>query len=332
MSILPTAAKQEIPAFFSQDDSCPQCKSHRYLNSSMKLLVGPCYDKMCEGCVHRIFDAGPAPCPECGRILRKNEFYQQVFEDVTVENEVRIRARMATAYNKRQTDFKTLKDYNDYLEMVEDLTMKLLSGEDTDLIEEIIEKYKRENKALIESNLTKQQREEKIQRMILNQEKSKRQQMREEYLKQLAEEEREKTEAKNSLINALATSDKSAKEIIKTRTVQLKKSSLSNRNSNRRAQLEIEALLKSATEGLDDDDEEMAEDVDDGPFDPSESPYEPAKITLREKYDDPTPVFRQGNLAAAGVTREIHYRYLLEGAMAGLFELPLADKTDEASN
>ncbi|KAJ2235761.1 TFIIH/NER complex subunit [Coemansia sp. RSA 485] len=331
MSILPTAAKQDIPAFFSQDDSCPQCKSHRYLNSAMKLLVGPCYDKMCESCVHRIFDAGPAPCPECGRILRKNEFYQQVFEDVTVENEVRIRARMATAYNKRQADFKTLKDYNDYLEMVEDLTMKLLSGEDADLIEETIEKYKRENKALIESNLTKQQREEKIQRMILNQERSKRQQMRDEYIKQLAEEEREKTEAKNSLITALATSDKSAKDIIKTRSVQLKKSSLSNRNANRRAQLEIEALLRSATEGLDEDDEDL-EEVDDGPFDPTESPYEPVKITLREKYDDPTPAFRQGNLAAAGVTREMHQRYLLEGAMAGLFEPPLTIKAEESSN
>ncbi|KAJ1796508.1 hypothetical protein LPJ75_007228, partial [Coemansia sp. RSA 2598] len=58
----------------------------------------------------------------------------------------------------------------------------------------------------------------------------------------------------------------------------------------------------------------------------------PAKIALREKYDDPTPAFRQGNLAAAGVTREIHYRYLLEGAMAGLFEPPLANKTGEANN
>ncbi|KAJ1725670.1 TFIIH/NER complex subunit [Coemansia erecta] len=333
MSILASAKKQDISAYTTKEDSCPQCQRMRYFNERMMLLVGPCYHRMCELCLDNTFSAGPAPCPECQRILRKNEFYQPIFEDLTVEREVRVRARMAAAYNKRQEDFKSLKDYNDYLEMVEDLTMKLLYEEDIDQTDSIIEKYKRENNAQIERNMSKRQREEKIQRMVLDQEKNKKQQLREEYLRQLEDEKREKVEAKNNIINALATSDKSAKEILKARAVQLKKSSLSNRNAGRKAQLELEALLKSATEGFYDDDDDIdIEEIDDGPFDPAESPYEPVVVKLREKYDDPTPAFRQGNLAAAGVTREMHQRYLIEGAMAGLFEPPFSDSAKSPSN
>ncbi|KAJ2787233.1 TFIIH/NER complex subunit [Coemansia interrupta] len=333
MSILASAEKQNLTPYTTKEDSCPQCQRMRYFNERMVLLVGPCYHKMCELCFENTFASGPAACPECQRVLRRNEYYQPIFEDLTVEREVRVRARMAAAYNKRQEDFKSLKDYNDYLEMVEDLTMKLLYEEDTSQTDSIIEKYKRENNAQIERNMSKRQREEMIQRKVLEQEKSKKLQLRDEYLRQLEDERREKIEAKNNIINALATSDKSAKEILKARTVQLKKSSLSNRNAGRKVQLELEALLKSAAEGFydDDDDDIDVEEIDDGPFDPAESPYEPVIVRLREQYDDPTPAFRQGSLAA-GVTREMHQRYLIEGAMAGLFEPPFSGSAKSSNN
>ncbi|KAJ2722012.1 TFIIH/NER complex subunit [Coemansia sp. Benny D115] len=330
MSVLPSAKKQEIPAFNSQDDSCPQCKSERYLNPTMKLLVGPCYHKLCEACVIRTFDAGPAPCPECQRILRKNEFYQPIFEDLTVENEVRIRARMAQTYNKRQEDFKSLSDYNDYLEMVEELTLKQLYEEDADQVDYIIERYKRENIALIEKNQSKQQREDKLSMLSSMQRQLRKRQEHEEYLRKLEEEEREKIDARNSVIEALATSDKDAKEILKQKKVQLKKSSLSHRSSTRKAQLEIEALLRDAAENSDDDMDQ--DEADDWEFDPEDSPYESVKIELRSKYDDPTPAFRQGSLTIAGVTREMHQRYLIEGALAGLFEMPLTQSSVASTN
>lgn len=334
MSVLASAQKQDIPAFQANDDTCPQCKSERYLNKSMKLLVGPCYHKMCETCVLQRFDAGPAPCPVCQRILRKAEFYQQIFEDLTVENEVRIRKRMAMIYNKRQEDFKTLKDYNDYLEMVEELTLKLLDDTETDETDYVIEKYRRDNAASIEKNQSKFQREEKLQRMISEQEQLQRQKMRSEYRKQLEDEQREKNEAKDSVINALANSDRDANDIVqKSKMIRLKKSSLSNKKQQHKANLNIEALLNAvgADDGdfMEDDDEE--EEEDSGPFDPFDSPYQPFHVELRDKYDDPNPAFRQGNnLAAAGVSREMHQRYVIEGAMAGLFVKPL-DASDKDS-
>lgn len=33
--------------FSSQDDQCPVCKSDRYLNPKLRLLVSSCYHKMC---------------------------------------------------------------------------------------------------------------------------------------------------------------------------------------------------------------------------------------------------------------------------------------------
>ncbi|KAJ2020952.1 TFIIH/NER complex subunit [Coemansia sp. RSA 376] len=322
MSVLASALKQEIPAFQADDDTCPQCKSERYLNRPMKLLVGPCYHKMCEQCVSQRFDAGPAPCPVCERILRKAEFYQQIFEDLTVENEVRIRKRMAMTFNKRQEDFKQLKDYNDYLEMVEDITLKLLYDDDTDEAEYMIDRYRRENTSIIERNQSKLLRDETIQRLAFDQEQQRKLQQREEHLRLLADEEREKTDIKNSLITALATSNMDAKDIVKAKMVQLKKSSLSARNSLRSTRFNIDDMLAN----MDDDDELDEDEANNAPFDPAESPYEPVNIKLLDRYDDPkNTAFRQGGLTAAGVTREMHQRYLIEGALAGLFVSPLEE-------
>ncbi|KAJ1723019.1 hypothetical protein LPJ61_005867, partial [Coemansia biformis] len=127
---------------------------------------------------------------------------------------------------------------------------------------------------------------------------------------------------KQSLINELASSDKDAKDIVRKKMAQLKKSSLRQRSTAGRMHADIEALLGSADDGFGGDDD-MDEDEDEAaPFDPAESPYAPARVDLRGKYDDPNPAFRQPTLAAAGVTREMHQRYVLEGAMAGLFVPP----------
>jgi len=48
----------------------------------------------CENCIDRIFTLGPAPCPQCGRMLRKAKFRKQTFEDTMVEREVDVRRRI----------------------------------------------------------------------------------------------------------------------------------------------------------------------------------------------------------------------------------------------
>ncbi|KAL9025199.1 MAG: hypothetical protein Q9196_005939 [Gyalolechia fulgens] len=123
---------------------CPVCKSSRYLNPHMRFLVNPeCYHKMCESCVDRIFSTGPAPCPVagCARTLRKQRFRQQTFEDLKIEREVDIRRRVAQVFDRRESDFETLRAYNNYLEEMEVTTFNLLEGIDVAATERKLAAY-----------------------------------------------------------------------------------------------------------------------------------------------------------------------------------------------
>ncbi|KAH0467766.1 hypothetical protein IEQ34_002799 [Dendrobium chrysotoxum] len=59
--------------------------------------------------------------------------------------EMTIRKRVSSIFNKREEDFPSLKEYNDYLEEVEDMTFNLIEGIDVDAIESNIAKYQEEN-------------------------------------------------------------------------------------------------------------------------------------------------------------------------------------------
>jgi len=55
----------------------------------------------------------------CKTLLRKDDYVTQTFEDLAVDKEVRIRKTLMKHYNKREEDFATLREYNDYLEEIE---------------------------------------------------------------------------------------------------------------------------------------------------------------------------------------------------------------------
>ncbi|KKA30579.1 hypothetical protein TD95_001105 [Thielaviopsis punctulata] len=126
-----------LPSLSSEnpaEDICPVCKTSRYLNRDLEFLINPeCYHPMCANCVNRIFNDGPNQCPYagCNKTLRRKGFRPPWFNDLTIERECDIRKRVATVFNKVEDDFETLRDYNDYLERVEDLTADLVSGVDS---------------------------------------------------------------------------------------------------------------------------------------------------------------------------------------------------------
>ena len=99
----------------------------------------------CESCIDRLYTLGPAPCPVCGKTLKKMTFIPQTFEDLVVEKEVAIRRKLAKEsavqrfcshatcsplsgirFNKRREDFPDLRSFNDYLQEVEDLSKSRL--------------------------------------------------------------------------------------------------------------------------------------------------------------------------------------------------------------
>ncbi|KAF1964762.1 CDK-activating kinase assembly factor [Bimuria novae-zelandiae CBS 107.79] len=139
----------------SSPEVCQVCKSSRYLNQHMRFLVNPeCYHKMCESCVDRIFSHGPAPCPiaGCKKTLRKARFRMQTFEDLKVEREVDIRRRVAKVMNKQEVDFESLRDYNDYLETVEEITWNLILKIDVEQTERRLRAFEEAQKAELNPN------------------------------------------------------------------------------------------------------------------------------------------------------------------------------------
>lgn len=138
-------------------DMCPICRTDRYLSPNMTFLINPeCYHKICESCVDRIFSLGPAPCPypNCGKILRKNRFKKQVFDDITIEREVDIRKRVTGIYNKTEDDFNDLKQYNEYLENIENIVFNLSNNIDSEETEKNLVEYENEHKLeILEKNM-----------------------------------------------------------------------------------------------------------------------------------------------------------------------------------
>ena len=57
--------------------------------------------------------------------------------------------RARRSYNRRQADFAALKEYNDYLETVEDIIFNLCEGNDVRATEARVDAYRRENAAEI---------------------------------------------------------------------------------------------------------------------------------------------------------------------------------------
>ncbi|XP_058721967.1 uncharacterized protein LOC131593484 [Vicia villosa] len=66
--------------------------------------------------------------------------------------EIVIRRRIGSIFNKREDDFTTFKEYNDYLEEVEDMTVNLIDGIHVAAIEAHIAKYQEENSEQIMIN------------------------------------------------------------------------------------------------------------------------------------------------------------------------------------
>ncbi|MBW0500715.1 hypothetical protein O181_040430 [Austropuccinia psidii MF-1] len=203
-----------IAEFFSKSDVCPVCKSDRYLNPNLRLLVAKCYHKMCESCIDRIFSLGPEPCPICGQTLRKNNFAPQTFENLFVEKEVVIRKRISKYFNKRREDFKTLDDYNNYLEEVEDITFNLINGVDVAQTEAKIKQFQIDNQDLIAQNAVYEARQIELNKRQEEALKKDREERKAEFLRLEEEARREEQELKNATIRSLEISDVSAEKLV----------------------------------------------------------------------------------------------------------------------
>jgi len=134
------------------DQVCPRCKTTKYRNPNMKLMVNVCGHNLCENCVELLFVKGSGACPECDIPLRRGNYRVQLFENAQIDKEVDIRRRILKDFNRKQEDFETLRDYNDYLETIEDIIFNLTNNIEILETNKQILTYKEKNKEEIIKN------------------------------------------------------------------------------------------------------------------------------------------------------------------------------------
>lgn len=198
------------------DQACPRCKTTKYRNPSLKLMVNVCGHALCESCVDLLFLKGAGSCPDCNVPLRRCNFRVQLFEDPMVEKEVDIRRRVLRDFNKKEEDFNSLREYNDYLEEVESIVYNLSNNIDIIGTNKKIEQYKKDNRDVILKNKSKISRDELELERLIEMEKAHEEIRRKELQKLEEEEKKKKLRAKEALIDELMFSSADARNIVET--------------------------------------------------------------------------------------------------------------------
>lgn len=268
-------------------DICPVCRQNRYLDKTLEFLINPeCYHEMCSVCIERIFSAGPAPCPVpyCGKTLRKRGFHKSFFEDLKVEREVDVRKRVGLVYNRRQDDFETLLDWNNYLEEVEGLVFDILQGgRGKDDAEEKMRAYVEGHRGDIEANRLQQVEEGERGRMAQETERERARMRREAEARAEADERKEIECLNQQMLDKLQRGEGDAVEVTRrTQRVLLKKSSARKRLvDDQRAQGGKERDYGLSIRGL----KKKMNPVLEGPYDPfGGRSWTPTRYTVLDDY------------------------------------------------
>jgi len=138
----------------------------------MKLLVNACGHSLCESCVELLFVRGSAKCPtdNCRVMLRRANFRVQLYDDNSVEKEIDVRKRVLRDFNKKESDFSSLLEYNNYLEEVETIIFNLSNGIDVAETEQRIKAYKEQNQEAIRKNRSKLSADELLLEQLIAEE------------------------------------------------------------------------------------------------------------------------------------------------------------------
>ncbi|CAB0008278.1 unnamed protein product [Nesidiocoris tenuis] len=199
-----------------EDQVCPRCRTTKYRNPSLKLMVNVCGHSLCESCVDLLFLKGSGSCPECGVPLRRSNFRVQLFEDPVIEKEVDIRKRVLRDYNKKEEDFSSLEEYNDYLEEIEEIIYNLTNGLNTVETNKRIDQYKKENKDVIMKNKMKISKTDIELEELLEIEKQMDEMRKLDQVREEVESKKKKMKIKEAMIDELMFSQGDAKDIVNT--------------------------------------------------------------------------------------------------------------------
>ena len=89
-----------------------------------------CGHQFCNSCVERELSRRKTfPCPICETPVKRVTLSTRTLDDVQCEKDTSWRRRVLKVYNKAETDFPSLLEYNNYLEEVEDIIFCIVNEE-----------------------------------------------------------------------------------------------------------------------------------------------------------------------------------------------------------
>lgn len=151
-----------------------------------------------------------------------------------MEREVDIRRRVAEVFNRREDEFDTLLDWNNYLEEVEGITFALVNNIDVPGNERKLTAYREHNAQSIRQNATRANDETASLMARQAAEKEQARQRREAARREEEEERRERAEGRQQILNDLVAGEGNATKIAREgERVMLKRSSARRADAER---------------------------------------------------------------------------------------------------
>lgn len=120
-------------------------------NSLQTNVTVRCGHQFCNTCIEReLSRKREFPCPSCRNPVKKVTLSSRTLDDVQCEKDTSWRRRVMKVFNKVQTDFASLSEFNNYLEEKEDIIFSIVNEEpDAEESKSKIRTYEEANKAQI---------------------------------------------------------------------------------------------------------------------------------------------------------------------------------------
>lgn len=116
------------------------------------MMINECGHPLCKNCVDNIFALNSGNCHVCNRVLRKNGFREQIYDDPLIDKETFLRRKLRKVYNLKADDFETLKDFGDYQERFETLVYNLVFETNVNETNAEIQAFEEQHKEQIDRN------------------------------------------------------------------------------------------------------------------------------------------------------------------------------------
>lgn len=141
---------------FDEIQECPHCHTNKELKSDLTFLFSECCGyALCESCTTQIFSKNTSlRCPNCNETVNKKKYSKNRLSTQQFQHEGSKRETIHKSCNLRRDDFENLKQWNDYLEFVEDLVYDLShgTGQERKAAEERFKIWRVKNADKIEKN------------------------------------------------------------------------------------------------------------------------------------------------------------------------------------